>query len=93
MIEQQKYSEKDSSQYRRDVKEMFRQLFGEQALLKYQFEGCFETCYQFIETENHKKYISLLTSLIAEIKVIVSRLFNEHIRKSEEIFQQEHGFE
>ena len=61
--------------------------------MKYQFEGCFETCYQFIETENHKKYISLLTSLIAEVKVIVSRLFNEHIRKSEEIFEQEQVFE
>jgi hypothetical protein len=65
---------------------MFSDIFGKQAVEKRYFKECIETCFAFIEAEDGKRLARLLRSLIAELRVIVLRVFNEHVQRSEDIF-------
>jgi predicted GNAT family N-acyltransferase len=45
-----------------------------------------ETCYEFIDIDDVTKLLRLLKTLIAQLKVVIGRVINDHVRKSEELF-------
>lgn len=70
---------------------MFLDVFGKYAVNAGKVEQCIKTSYQFFNVEDNKKIARLLKNLILEIKLIVGKLFNQHMRKNEEI--QEASYE